>query len=77
LSEEDEKATPPAAEPVAATPAIPRRGPLEEERTQIEAALLSSGGNQTRAAKVLGIGRRTLVNRVKQFGLRRPRGLKR
>ena len=47
---------------------------IEEERAQIEAALQACGGNQTRAAKMLGIGRRTLINRVKEFGLARPRG---
>ncbi len=53
-----------------------RRGPkmsAEDEREQIEQALLTCGGNQTRAAKLLGIGRRTLINRVKEFGLVRPR----
>jgi transcriptional regulator with PAS, ATPase and Fis domain len=53
-----------------------RRGPkltIDEERAQIEAALQACGGNQTRAAKMLGIGRRTLINRVKEFGLARPR----
>ncbi len=53
-----------------------RRGPKispDEERAQIEAALQACGGNQTRAAKLLGIGRRTLINRVKEFGLTRPR----
>jgi DNA-binding NtrC family response regulator len=54
-----------------------RRGPklsLDEERAQIEAALQACAGNQTRAAKMLGIARRTLINRVKEFGLARPRG---
>src|SRR5207248_42872 len=46
---------------------------VDEERAQIEAALQACGGNQTRAAKMLGIGRRTLINRVKEFGLARPR----
>ena len=53
-----------------------RRGPKispDEEKAQIEAALSACGGNQTRAAKMLGIGRRTLINRVKEFGLVRPR----
>jgi len=57
-------------------PAILRRGPhltRDEERAQVEAALLACGGNQTRAAAMLGIGRRTLINRVKEFGLVRPR----
>ncbi len=54
-----------------------RRGPkisADEERAQIEQALQACGGNQTRAAKLLGIARRTLINRVKEFGLARPRG---
>ncbi|MEO8699987.1 MAG: sigma 54-interacting transcriptional regulator [Kofleriaceae bacterium] len=58
-------------------PPVLRRGPrlsLVEERAQIEAALQACGGNQTRAANMLGIGRRTLINRVKEFGLARPRG---
>jgi two-component system response regulator AtoC len=57
-------------------PAVLRRGPklsVEDERAEIEAALQACGGNQTRAAKMLGIGRRTLINRVKEFGLARPR----
>jgi DNA-binding NtrC family response regulator len=36
-------------------------------------ALNSCGGNQTRAAAVLGISRRTLVNRLNEFNVPRPR----
>jgi transcriptional regulator with PAS, ATPase and Fis domain len=36
-------------------------------------ALNRCGGNQTRAAQVLGISRRTLVNRLNRFNLPRPR----
>jgi DNA-binding NtrC family response regulator len=47
---------------------------LEEvERQRIIAALDECGGNQTRAAKVLGISLRTLVNRLDEFGIARPR----
>jgi DNA-binding NtrC family response regulator len=43
------------------------------ERERIEDALLRCGGNQTRAAKELGISRRTLVSRLGKYGLPRPR----
>ncbi len=45
----------------------------DSERFRIVSALEQCGGNQTRAAKVLGISRRTLVNRLNQFELPRPR----
>ena len=44
------------------------------EKTRILAALDACGGNQTRAAQQLGISRGTLVSRLKQYGIRRPRG---
>jgi DNA-binding NtrC family response regulator len=43
------------------------------ERDRIAEALEAAGGNQTRAAELLGISRRTLVNRLDQFGFPRPR----
>jgi DNA-binding NtrC family response regulator len=45
---------------------------LEPERQRILNALIECGGNQSRAGKVLGIPRRTLVRRIAQLGLRRP-----
>jgi DNA-binding NtrC family response regulator len=43
------------------------------ERRRIEEALAQCAGNQTKAAGVLGISRRTLVNRLAEFGIRRPK----
>lgn len=43
------------------------------ERQRISEALERAGGNQTAAAKALGISRRTLLNRLDALGLPRPR----
>jgi two-component system response regulator AtoC len=43
------------------------------ERGRIVEALNQSGGNQTQAAKLLGISRRTLVTRLGELDLPRPR----
>jgi DNA-binding NtrC family response regulator len=40
------------------------------ERKTIEDALAAEGGNQTRAAKRLGISRRTLLYKLDRLGLR-------
>ena len=71
---------PPArpSQPQAAPAAMPS---LEEmratmdalERQRIVDALEKCGGNQTRAAELLGISRRTLVARLGEYGLPRPR----
>jgi DNA-binding NtrC family response regulator len=45
----------------------------EIERQKIIEALDACGGNQSRAAEMLGISRRTLVTRIDEFGLPRPR----
>jgi DNA-binding NtrC family response regulator len=50
-----------------------RRQLVEAERDRIIQALESCAGNQTRAAKELGISRRTLVSRLDAFGIARPR----
>jgi len=44
------------------------------ERRRIVEALEACGGNQTRAAQKLGISRGTLLSRLKQYGITRPRG---
>jgi two-component system, NtrC family, response regulator AtoC len=43
------------------------------ERERILAGLATCGGNQTRAAEVLGIPRRTLIKRLIDYGVVRPR----
>jgi two-component system, NtrC family, response regulator AtoC len=43
------------------------------ERRRIVEALAATGGNQTHAAKRLGISRRALISRIEQYGLDRPR----
>ncbi|NUP06017.1 MAG: sigma 54-interacting transcriptional regulator [Polyangiaceae bacterium] len=45
----------------------------EIERQRIIEALEACGGNQSRAAEMLGISRRTLITRMIEFGLPRPR----
>ncbi|WP_394824437.1 sigma 54-interacting transcriptional regulator [Pendulispora albinea] len=44
-----------------------------DERQQILDALEASEGNQTRAAEILGVSRRTLINRLEEYDLPRPR----
>src|SRR5262249_36706699 len=43
------------------------------EKDQIIAALAECAGNQSQAAKKLGISRRTLVTRIEELSLPRPR----
>jgi len=43
------------------------------ERKRVIDALEATGGNQTEAAKILGISRRTLGKRLEQYGIPRPR----
>ncbi len=43
------------------------------ERTQIMSALEKTMGNQKEAAKLLGISRRTLINKIEAYGIARPR----
>jgi transcriptional regulator of acetoin/glycerol metabolism len=45
----------------------------DPERQRIIDALEKCAGNQTRAAKLLGISRNTLLSRLDAYGIRRPR----
>jgi two-component system response regulator AtoC len=43
------------------------------ERRSIVEALEKTAGNQSQAAKLLGMTRRALIYRIEQYGLARPR----
>jgi transcriptional regulator with GAF, ATPase, and Fis domain len=45
----------------------------DNERQRIVDALARTNGNQVRAARLLGVSRRTLINRLDTYGLPRPR----
>jgi transcriptional regulator with PAS, ATPase and Fis domain len=70
---------PPAAAAPAATPATPSESPgrlwlgPDEERQLIEETLAKVNGNQVKAAELLGISRRTLINRLDAYAIKRPR----
>ena len=59
------------AEALPAAPSL-RASLAEEERRRIVDALRRTDGNQTRAAALLGMPRRTLVKRLREYGI--PRG---
>jgi DNA-binding NtrC family response regulator len=62
-------APPPAPAPPAERPADPK---VAAERQQLVDALARSAGNQTRAARLLGISRRAFCERLKKYGIPRP-----
>jgi transcriptional regulator with PAS, ATPase and Fis domain len=62
----------PGADPV--TQRFPKPAePVTGERESILRALDECGGNQTHAARMLGIARGTLIARMEQYEIRRPR----
>jgi len=72
------------APPRIADPPMPAAGSMDAEgsfrdrvksleRARILEALEKCGGNQSRAAKMLGIPRRTFVKRLDEYGVTRPR----
>ena len=69
----------PARAPAPAVPPASPAGSLSEEVSDLEKkrildALERSGGNQSKAATELGMPRRTLVRRLRAYGLTKPRG---
>ena len=64
-------AQPPIGIPTGDASGVPPE--LMEERQRVLDALAACGGNQTRAAKMLGIARRTLTGKLDKLGIPRPR----
>jgi DNA-binding NtrC family response regulator len=62
-----------AVEPKEGEPLRLRDAMEAHERARIVRALDECHGNQTRAAELLGISRRTLVERLRTYGIPRPR----
>jgi len=60
-------------EPLVAERSLPNPTLDVIERAYIMWVLQAEGGNKTRAAEVLGISRRTMVNRMRELALPRPR----
>jgi transcriptional regulator with GAF, ATPase, and Fis domain len=66
-------AAPPAPAPVPAPSAAPAPASGDPDRRRILDALAACAGNQTRAARMLGMSRGTLIARLSAYGIARPR----
>jgi two-component system, NtrC family, response regulator AtoC len=63
----------PAPAPAPAAGPTPPGGGDRLDRARVLAALAACGGNQSRAARQLGVSRKTLVARLDAYGITRPR----
>ena len=64
--------------PANPAPALEGRKPLRDvlaadEKSRVLEALRRAKGNQTEAAKLLGVSRRTIITKIEAFGIDRPR----
>jgi DNA-binding NtrC family response regulator len=65
---------PPPSLPTSGAGFTPLRVPMgDDEQRRIIEALDLCGGNQSKAAEILGISRRTLLSRLDTYGIARPR----
>ncbi|MDX9841275.1 MAG: helix-turn-helix domain-containing protein, partial [Desulfobulbus sp.] len=63
----------PLLRPVKAIAAAATGSREERQRRELIEALTEAGGNQSRAAELLGISRVTVWNRMKRYGVRAER----
>lgn len=68
-SEPETAARVPSSEATDATPASLARELRDLERARVVAALEATHGNQSKAARMLGISRAKLIHRMKTFGI--------
>jgi two-component system, NtrC family, response regulator HydG len=54
---------------------VPPDSDSQKEKAQLEQVLGQVGGNQSEAARILGVSRVTIWKRIKKYGIRLPNGL--